>query len=247
MEFTVVIPARFASKRLPGKPLIEIAGRPMIEWVWRRAIGSKATRVVVATDDQRILGVCKDIGAEAYLTSIKHPSGTDRIAEVANILGLSNEHLVVNLQGDEPLIPTSVIDQVAKNLYLNPQAELSTLCEPIMTDYEFSDPNVVKVVMDSKGFALYFSRASVPHDAKQAQSSEENNLRFRHLGIYAYRKSFLSKFSNWNPTSLEKLESLEQLRALHYGARIHVELACETVPGGIDTEDDLSAVRELLI
>ena len=138
MQFTIVIPARFASTRLPGKPLIDISGKPMIEWVWRRAIDSKASRVVVATDDQRILKVCMDIGAEAYLTSEKHPSGTDRIAEVATILGLNDDHVIVNLQGDEPLVPVNVIDQVASNLHLNPLAELSTLCEPILTDTDLS-------------------------------------------------------------------------------------------------------------
>ena len=245
MQFTIVIPARFASTRLPGKPLIDISGKPMIEWVWRRAIDSKASRVVVATDDQRILKVCRDIGAEAYLTSEKHPSGTDRIAEVAAILGLNDDHVIVNLQGDEPLVPVNVIDQVASNLHLNPLAELSTLCEPILTDTDFYNPNVVKVVMDSDGFALYFSRAPLPDNTYQIQEMEENNLRLRHLGIYAYRKSFLKKYASWKPAPLEKSERLEQLRALHYGARIHVEIACEDVPGSIDTEEDLFAVRAL--
>ena len=245
MQFTIVIPARFASTRLPGKPLIDIAGKPMIEWVWLRAIDSKASRVVVATDDQRILEICRDIGAEVYLTSEKHPSGTDRVAEIANILGLNDNHLIVNLQGDEPLVPVNVINQVASNLHLNPLAELSTLCEPILTDTEFYNPNVVKVVMDSNGFALYFSRAPLPDNTYQAEGAGADNVRLRHLGIYAYRKSFLKKYARWKPAPLEKIERLEQLRALHYGARIHVEIACEDVPGSIDTEEDLFAIRAL--
>ncbi len=245
MQFSIIIPARFASTRLTGKPLIDIAGKPMIEWVWRKAIDSEATRVVIATDDKRILDVCEKFGAEAHLTSIEHVSGTDRIAEVANMLELSDDQLIVNLQGDEPLIPVGIINQVASNLIVNSTAELATLCEPIKTDSEFHDPNVVKVVLDSHGFALYFSRAPVPDNTRQLEEYEENNLRFRHLGIYAYRKSFLTKYASWQSVQLEKIEKLEQLRALYHGARIHVGIACEDVPGSIDTEDDLQVIRKL--
>ncbi len=245
MQFSIIIPARFASTRLSGKPLIDIAGKPMIEWVWRKAIDSNAARVVVATDDKRILNACESFGAEAYLTSVEHASGTDRIAEVVNMLELSDDHLIVNLQGDEPLIPVGIINQVANDLVVNSAAELATLCEPIKTDSEFYDPNVVKVVLDSNDFALYFSRAPVPDNTRQSEGRGERNLRYRHLGIYAYRKSFLAKYTSWQPVPLEQIEKLEQLRALYYGASIHVGIACEDVPRSIDTADDLLVIREL--
>ena len=244
MSFTVVIPARFESGRLPGKPLIEIAGKPMIEWVWRRALASQASQVIIATDDVRILRVCQKFGAKSCLTDVSHMSGTDRIAEAADILGLEDDELVVNLQGDEPLMPANVINQVANNLEFNVAAELSTLCTPILSDSEFRDPNVVKVLRDSDGFAVIFSRAPVPYNANDAELSVSTELKFRHLGLYAYRVGFLKRFSEWESVPLEQYEKLEQLRAIHYRVKIYVEIACEKVPAGVDTEEDLIAVRE---
>lgn len=250
MPFTVVIPARYASTRLPGKPLLEIGGKPMIQHVHERAQASRAARVVVATDDERVAAAVRGFGGEVVMTSPEHPSGTDRIEEVTRRLGLDEDELVVNVQGDEPMIPAAVIDQVAANLASNPDACIATLCEPVTTMDDFLNPNIVKVVSDDAGMALYFSRAPIPWDRDgfadgTAAASVPAGAR-RHLGIYAYRASLLKKFVTWSPAALERCESLEQLRALANGAGIHVADAVAAVPPGVDTAADLEATRALI-
>jgi 3-deoxy-manno-octulosonate cytidylyltransferase (CMP-KDO synthetase) len=248
--FTVVIPARYASSRLPGKPLQDIAGKPMVQHVWEQACKSGAQRVVVATDDMRIVEACRGFGAEVLLTRVEHNSGTDRLAEVAAALGLAPDAIVVNVQGDEPLIPPAIIDQVAANLALNPQAAIATLAEPIDEVAALFNPNVVKVVSDRDGLALTFSRAPLPW-ARDAFAVDRTQLPAnvpyrRHIGIYAYRAQFLHDFVAWGPCWLEDSECLEQLRALWHGVRIHVADALQAPPAGVDTQEDLDRVRRLL-
>ncbi len=248
MAYTVVIPARYGSTRLPGKPLLEIRGKPMIQRVWEQAISSQAERVVIATDDSRIFDAAQGFGAEVCMTSTEHPSGTDRLQQVVEILDLPMDHIVVNVQGDEPLIPPQVINQVAANLAQNSEAGIATLCEEIGTFEDLNNPNVVKVVRDAQGMALYFSRAPIPWPRdtvlKKSGPLPGSGQWHRHIGIYAYRTQFLHQFIGWSPAPQEQLESLEQLRALHHGVGIHVEIACQGVPGGIDTEDDLAHIRQ---
>ena len=250
VAFTVVIPSRFASTRLPGKPLLPIAGKPMIQHVWEQACKSSAGRVVVATDDVRIVEACKGFGAEVVLTREDHNSGTDRLAEVAAKLGLESDAIVVNVQGDEPMIPPSVIDQVAANLAAHPEARMATLAEPIKDVQTLFNPNVVKVVSDLDGLALTFSRATLPWArdafAQNRDVMPEGVPYRRHIGIYAYRSGFLQDFVNWGPCWLENTESLEQLRALWHGVRIHVADALIAPPTGVDTPEDLQRVRRLL-
>jgi len=248
--FTVVIPARYASSRLPGKPLQDIAGKPMIQHVWEQAGKSSARQVVVATDDARIVEACRGFGAEVLLTRIDHNSGTDRLAEVAAVLGLAPDAIVVNVQGDEPLIPPAIIDQVAANLAANPQAAIATLAEPIDDVAALFNPNVVKVARDRHGLALTFSRAPLPWARDAFAVSREQlpaNVPYRrHIGIYAYRAQFLHDFVAWGPCWLEDTECLEQLRALWHGVRIHVADALQAPPAGVDTREDLERVRRLL-
>ncbi|WP_079201661.1 3-deoxy-manno-octulosonate cytidylyltransferase [Pseudomonas sp. CC6-YY-74] len=248
--FTVVIPARYASSRLPGKPLQDIAGKPMIQHVWEQACKSSAQQVVVATDDARIVEACRGFGAQVLLTRIDHNSGTDRLAEVAAALGLTPDAIVVNVQGDEPLIPPALIDQVAANLAANPQAAIATLAEPIDEVAALFNPNVVKVTSDRNGLALTFSRAPLPW-AREAFAGSREQLPAsvpyrRHIGIYAYRAQFLHDFVAWGPCWLEDAECLEQLRALWHGVRIHVADALQAPPAGVDTQEDLERVRRLL-
>ena len=250
-SFIVVIPSRYASTRLPGKPLMKlIYDKPMIQLAWEQACKSSAERVVVATDDTRILESCKIFGAEVVLTRKDHQSGTDRLAEVATLLGFTADQIVVNVQGDEPLIPPSVIDQVAANLLAHGEARMATLAEPIDDIYTLFNPNVVKVVSDINGLALTLSRSILPW-ARDAFSSypvvfPESVPYRRHIGIYAYRASFLHDFIRWGPCWLENTESLEQLRALWHGVRIHVGDALVSTPAGVDTQEDLERVRRLL-
>ncbi len=248
--FSVVIPARFASTRLPGKPLQVIAGKPMIQHVWEQACRSGAQQVVVATDDARIVSACEAFGARVVLTRAEHNSGTDRLAEVATQLGLASDAIVVNVQGDEPLIPPAIIDQVAANLAAHPEAGIATLAEPIDDVQALFNPNVVKVSADSNGLALTFSRAPLPW-ARDALARDRTVLPAgvpyrRHIGIYAYRAGFLHDFVAWGPCQLEDTECLEQLRALWHGVRIHVADAIESPPAGVDTPEDLERVRQLL-
>ena len=248
--FSVVIPARFASTRLPGKPLQVIAGKPMIQHVWEQACRSGAQQVVVATDDARIVSACEAFGARVVLTRAEHNSGTDRLAEVATQLGLASDAIVVNVQGDEPLIPPAIIDQVAANLAAHPEAGIATLAEPIDDVQALFNPNVVKVSADINGLALTFSRAPLPW-ARDALARDRTVLPAgvpyrRHIGIYAYRAGFLHDFVAWGPCQLEDTECLEQLRALWHGVRIHVADAIESPPAGVDTPEDLERVRQLL-
>ena len=248
--FTVVIPSRFASTRLPGKPLQMIAGKPMVQHVWEQACKSSAQQVVVATDDQRIVDACNAFGAHVVLTRADHESGTDRLAEVATQLGLASDAIVVNVQGDEPMIPPQVIDQVAANLAAHPEARMATLAEPIEDAQTLFNPNVVKVVSDINGLALTFSRATLPW-ARDDFALHPDTLPAgvpycRHIGIYAYRAGFLHDFVSWGPCWLENTERLEQLRALWHGVRIHVADVLEAPPAGVDTPEDLERVRRLL-
>jgi 3-deoxy-manno-octulosonate cytidylyltransferase (CMP-KDO synthetase) len=242
-SFIAVIPARYASVRLPGKPLADIGGRPMVAWVHERALASGASEVVVATDDERIAEVCARFGADVQLTAAGHPSGSDRIAEVAAARGWPDEQIVVNVQGDEPLVPPSLIAQVAALIAKSPDAAIATLITPIRTRQEWLDPNTVKVIVDRDGWALYFSRAAIPH-ARDAAGLPA--LAWRHIGLYAYRVGSLRLISATPPCALEQIEKLEQLRALWMGGRIAVAEAVELPPRGVDTEDDLAAVRRVL-
>ncbi|MDF1629765.1 MAG: 3-deoxy-manno-octulosonate cytidylyltransferase [Alcanivoracaceae bacterium] len=249
MSFTVVIPARYESTRLPGKPLADIAGLPMVIRVMQRARQSGAAAVCVATDDVRVYEIVREYGGDALMTRGDHASGTDRLQEVAEKLGLSDDHIIVNVQGDEPLIPPAVIDQVAHNLASHSSCGVATLCEPIERREDLFNPNIVKVVADELGHALYFSRAPIPwHRDAFAQPGDDlpAGQWWRHIGIYAYRAGFLKKFVGWPPARLELTESLEQLRAMANGIAIHVAPASEAVPGGVDTAEDLERMRALL-
>jgi 3-deoxy-manno-octulosonate cytidylyltransferase (CMP-KDO synthetase) len=250
MNFIVVIPARYASTRLPGKPLLDIAGQTLVERVYRQAKKSAATRVLVATDDERIANKVVGFGGEVVMTSTGHVSGTDRLAEVAKKYDFADEEIIVNVQGDEPLIPPAVIDQVATNLAANPSAGVATLSEPIKTREALLDPNVVKVVTDDNQQALYFSRAPIPwprdHFAHAQETLPGQYEYRRHIGLYAYRSGLLHDFVTWLPSEIEKMEALEQLRFLSRGVNIHVAKAVSTVPPGVDTPADLQAVIDLL-
>jgi 3-deoxy-manno-octulosonate cytidylyltransferase (CMP-KDO synthetase) len=246
-EFRVVIPARFASTRLPGKPLALIAGKPMIRWVWERAAESGAREVLVATDHEGIAAACHSFGAEVCMTDPAHASGTDRIAEVARQKGWDEDAVVVNVQGDEPLVPPVLVRQVAGLLLLHPAADIGTLGTPIHDLESFLDPNVVKLVMGADGAALYFSRAPIPWDRDGSAGAERlPKDALRHLGLYSYRVGALQRLAATPPCGLENTERLEQLRALWLGMRIHADVALEVPPAGIDTPADLERVSRLL-
>lgn len=242
MGFTVVIPARFASQRLPGKPLADLNGKPLILHACDCAKRSGAARVIVATDDTRIQQACQQAGVEAQMTAASHASGTDRIAEVAERLDLDDDELVVNLQGDEPMMPPANIEQVA--VLLSGGSDMSTLCTPIHDHAEFMNPNVVKVVADGKGRALYFSRAPIPWNRDDAAAGPHEAL--RHIGIYGYRVGALKHLSATPPCELEQIEKLEQLRGLWLGLSIAVDVAREVPGPSVDTPEDLKRVAALL-
>lgn len=248
--FKVAIPARYGASRLPGKPLRELAGKPMLAHVHARAVESGAEQVVIATDDDRIRIAAEGFGAQVCMTNPGHPSGTDRLAEVARRFQWPERTIVVNLQGDEPLIDPQLLRALAADLAAHPDAAIATLCTPIHTAQELFNPNVVKVVRDQDGYALYFSRAPIPWE-RDAFADDKTTMpigsqHFRHVGLYAYRAGFLEHYSQLTPTRLEQAESLEQLRALWHGARIHVRVT-EQPPGhGVDTEEDLQRVGKLL-
>lgn len=249
MSFTVIIPARYQSSRLPGKPLADIGGKPMVQHVVEQSLASGASRVVVATDDERIAEVVRDFGAEVCMTAATHQSGTERLAEVCELLGLGDNEIVVNVQGDEPLIPPSNIRQVAENLAGSEAAGMSTLATPIHRTDEWMDPNVVKVVSNHDGHALYFSRSAMPYDRDGLMDDEpklKERFWLRHIGIYAYRSGFIRRYINWHPSPLELIESLEQLRVLWYGEKIHVGLAPEAPPHGVDTPEHLAVIRQMV-
>ena len=246
--FHVVIPARFAATRLPGKPLLQIHGRPLIQWVWECARASGADSVIVATDDERIHEAAGGFGADSVLTSAAHASGTDRIAEVARARGFAEADIVVNLQGDEPLMPASVLEQLAACLRERPLTDIATAVAPVQSLAEFLDPNCVKALRALDGRALYFSRAPVPwpRDRTQAGRPAAFAGAWRHVGIYAYRVRSLLEFAARPPTPLELSEQLEQLRALETGMSIHLMQLGEAPAPGVDTEQDLERVRQIL-
>ncbi len=246
--FHVVIPARFGASRLPGKPLLLIGDKPLIQWVWQCARASGALSVTVATDDARIAEAAAGFGAECLMTSPRHASGTDRLAEVVRIKGFGADDIVVNLQGDEPMMPAAVIDAVAAALRERPQADMASAVAPILSLAEFLDTGCVKALRAEHGDALYFSRAPVPwpRDAVAQGRPTRYDGAWRHIGIYAYRVRSLLQFASWPPTPLEETERLEQLRALEHGMRIHLLTLSEAPPAGIDTAADLERVRALL-
>ncbi|EJL6399911.1 3-deoxy-manno-octulosonate cytidylyltransferase [Vibrio navarrensis] len=247
MSFTVVIPARYQSSRLPGKPLADIAGKPMIQWVYEQAIQAGAQDVIIATDDERVADAVVAFGGKVCMTSPNHESGTERLAEVVKSMGIADDHIIVNVQGDEPLIPPAIIRQVADNLAAS-TAPMATLGVAIINEEEVFNPNAVKVVTDKEGYALYFSRATIPWDRDAYARGEKlpPQALMRHIGIYAYRAGFINTYVNWQPSSLEKIECLEQLRVLWYGEKIHVALAKEAPPAGVDTPADLELVRQIV-
>ena len=251
--FTVIIPARYASTRLPGKPLLDLAGKPMVVRVAERARESGADAVIVATDDLRIAEAVRAHGVDAVMTRADHPTGTDRLSEAAKLLGLAPDAIVVNVQGDEPLLDAAVIRGVARALRDAPDAAIATACHPLADAEEFFSPNVVKVVCDARGSALYFSRAPIPF-ARDAFAQSKGVLperlpeglpAYRHIGLYAYRVNFLAQYPDLAPTPLERFEALEQLRALGHGYRIIVEVLPGPLPPGVDTDEDLIKVRSL--
>jgi 3-deoxy-manno-octulosonate cytidylyltransferase (CMP-KDO synthetase) len=248
MSFHIVIPARYASTRLPGKALADIAGRPMIDWVWRAAMASGAASVVVATDDERIRAACVAIGAECQMTSTNCASGTDRIAVVAAARAWPSDAVVINLQGDEPLMPPVLVGEVAAALRNHPVAAIATAVTPIRSLPEFLAPNCVKAVRDLDGYALYFGRAPLPWPRDDAPGGRPARFAgaWRHIGLYAYRVEALARLAAWEPTPLEKMEHLEQLRALEHGLRVFLWPTDRPPPSGVDTPEDLRRVIEIL-
>lgn len=247
MSFVVIIPARYASTRLPGKPLVDIHGKPMVVHVMERALESGAERVIVATDHQDVARAVEQAGGEVCMTRPDHQSGTERLAEVIEHYGFADDTVIVNIQGDEPMIPPVIVRQVADNLAVSP-AGIATLAVPIDSAEEAFNPNAVKVVRDASGYALYFSRATIPWDRERfAQSRDTIGDHFlRHIGIYAYRAGFIRRYVSWQPSPLEQIELLEQLRVLWYGERIHVDVAKAVPSVGVDTMEDLLRVREAM-
>ncbi|OAI19461.1 3-deoxy-manno-octulosonate cytidylyltransferase [Methylomonas lenta] len=241
--FKVVIPARYGSTRLPGKPLLDIAGKPMIAHVCERALEAKAEQVVVATDDQRIFDTVSALGLQVVMTDPEHQSGTERIAEVADKLGWQADDIVVNLQGDEPLIPPDYIRDVATALAGQSQAGIATLAAKIHDSDEIFNPNAVKVVLDKNGYALYFSRAPIPWERATFPDRHDESAsalpHLRHIGMYAYTVGFLQRYCSWNASPLESVESLEQLRILWHGEKVLVKIVEQTPEAGVDTEEDL--------
>lgn len=250
VSFKVVIPARYASTRLPGKPLLSIAGRPMLAHVYERALRAGASEVIIATDDARVRDAARGFGARVVMTSAQHRSGTERVAEIIGASGEPDTAIVVNVQGDEPLLPPALVRQVAANLAARPEADVATLCTPIASVQELFDPGVVKVVLDQHGYALYFSRAPIPwHREGFASELREFSATipwFRHIGLYAYRAGFLLRYVGTPSCALEEAEALEQLRVLWFGGRVHVAAAAERPGPGVDTLEDLERVRALL-
>jgi 3-deoxy-manno-octulosonate cytidylyltransferase (CMP-KDO synthetase) len=250
MQFHVIIPARYQSVRLPGKVLLDIAGKPMIERVYWQAQQSGAASVTVAADDQCILDVVENFNGNACITATSHQSGTERIAEAAKILNLSPEDIVVNVQGDEPLIPPCIIKQVAQNLHQAPQAKMATLCAPLKNVDELFNTDIVKCVRDKNDFALYFSRASIPWERDVfKQNNEEVDFEkitqhhFRHIGIYAYRVAFIQEYLSMQQSEIEQIEKLEQLRVLWHGEKIHVAIAEEIPAQDVNSYSDLEKIK----
>lgn len=248
IAFHVVIPARFASTRLPGKALLPIAGKPMVVRVAEQSAQSGARQIWIATDHQSIIAAVHEYGFKACLTHAHHTSGTDRIAEVVEQLRWSDDTIVVNVQGDEPLMPPALINAVAQHLHDHPECAMATACHPIHDEEAMRNPNIVKVVLDKQSNALYFSRAPIPYprDALTPGTTPPENLTvLRHIGIYAYRAGFLRAFRKLAPATIEQIEALEQLRALWHGYKIGVTVSAVGPPSGVDTEQDLHATRKL--
>lgn len=248
-KFNIVIPARLGSTRLPRKVLRELHGKPLVQHVWEAATRARAAQVVVATDDREVEAACRGFGADTVMTAARHASGTDRIEEVARKRRWSASTLVVNLQGDEPLMPPALVRQAVALLARDRHADIATLCHPLQTLDEWLNPNCVKVVMDARGHALYFSRAPIPwrrDGATAAAPQLPAGLAFRHIGLYAYRVAALRRFTRLRPAPLEQVEALEQLRALAAGMTIRVGITREPPPRGVDTEADLAAVAAAL-
>ncbi len=246
MSYTVIIPARYSSSRLPGKPLLDICGKPMIARVVEKALLSGASQVIIATDNERIVQSCSNLGVKCCMTSVKHNSGTERIAEVIDQLQIADDEIVVNVQGDEPLIPPTNIAQVA-NLLATSDAPMATLCAKVSGEEVFN-PNCVKVIMNHKHEAIYFSRAPIPYERNNFRSGnmEAKTGHARHIGIYAYRAGFVKQYVAYDPCPLEEMESLEQLRVLYYGGKIMVDFAKEDPLVGVDTAEDLERVRAIV-
>ena len=245
-DYHIVIPARMASQRLPGKPLLDVDGAPLLQHVFEKARRSGAASIVIATDNRRILETAESFGARAVMTSTEHESGSDRIAECAALMGWADEELIVNLQGDEPLMPPACLNQVARLLIEDPDADVASLYCPVKSREEAGNPNAVKVVVDSRGRALYFSRSMIPYPRSAGQAQEADaDFSFwkRHIGLYAYRVGALKLFTSLRPTPLETLEKLEQLRFLEAGCRIRMAQASAPIPAGVDTPEDLERVR----
>ena len=249
MAFRVIIPARYESTRLPGKLLLTVAGKPLLQHTYERALRSGADEVIIATDSEKVRAALQGVAPHIYMTASTHLSGTERIAEVVDGLGYDDDAIIVNVQGDEPLIAPGLIDQVAANLVVHQGAQIATLCVPLKHREEILDPHCVKVVKNRENFALYFSRASIPWDREafsdSAKAADFSNYR-GHIGIYAYRVGFLKQYIVLAPSPLEKLEHLEQLRALWHGFTVHVDEASEAPGLGIDTQADFDRLKALL-
>lgn len=249
MTFSVVIPARFHSSRLPGKPLLDLDGLSMLQRVYLQACKSDASQVYIATDHLDIVHHAREFCHQVIMTREDHPTGTDRLQEVAQCLVLADDHVVVNVQGDEPFIPPNLINQVASNLKKYPHASIATLAETIEDIEQVFDANAVKIVRNAANMAMYFSRAPLPWNRNWNQNETkqvQKDSYLRHIGLYAYRVGFLHRYVTWPQANYENVERLEQLRALHYGENIHVDIAPEGMPAGIDTPEDLMRVREFL-
>ncbi len=250
MSFIVVIPARYASSRLPGKPLLDIAGKSMIQRVYEQVAQVQAERIIVATDHADIKNKVLSFGGDVVMTKKEHPSGTDRVNDVCHQLNIGDDKIIINVQGDEPFIPPDNIQQLAA-LFNKPDAQMATLCCAIKTEKELKDPNVVKVVMSQEvagqSKALYFSRSVIPFPRNQTIDYLNNQHYFRHLGIYAYRRDFLNRMANMPPSRLEMMESLEQLRVLEAGYRIDIDIAKDTPEKGVDTHDDWLDAKKIAI
>ena len=250
MSFTIIIPARFESSRLPGKPLMDIHGKPMIQWTWQQAKKSGAERIIIATESQQVKEACEAFGAEVCLTGNQHQSGTERIAEVIELANIADDEIIVNVQGDEPMLPAELIHQVAEGLETHSKTQMATLCEPIETVETVFDPHAVKVSRDVNHFAINFSRAPLPWSRDtflgQDKTLPANWAYKRHIGLYAYRAGFVKQYVAWPECELEQVEKLEQLRVLWHGEDILVLDALCDAGVGVDTAQDLEQVRKLL-
>ena len=244
MSFFVIIPARFGSTRLPGKVLADIAGKPMLQHVYEQALLSDAERILIATDDERVATTANQFGATVCMTATHHQSGTDRLQEVATQQAIAGDMVVVNVQGDEPLIAPAAINQVAQNLIDTPWAQMATLMTPITDHGAITDPHIVKVVATKQGRALYFSRAPIPW-IRDANPGNTPTRHYQHIGLYAYRVSLLHQFAKWAPSQLEVTEQLEQLRVLENDTAIHIAETIAPIPAGVNTAEDLQTVRAL--